>query len=50
MFRINFGNGYVHGLFRSLSECRREFKVCVNDPFGFIQRYVGDGEWVRVNE
>ncbi len=50
MYRINFGNGQVHGTFKSLRETKREFSVCVSDGYGRIQRYAGDGEWVTVRK
>ncbi len=54
-YRLNFGNGQVHGTWPTLAQAKREFEYLRdyarrhNDPwYAYIQHYVGDGEWRRV--
>lgn len=49
MYRLNFGNGQVHGEFKTLAQAKRELVVC-GDGKTYIQRYTGDGEWSRVRK
>lgn len=49
-YRVNYGNGQVNS-HKSLADCRREIAgMDLYKEFAFIQRYIGDGEWARVQE
>jgi hypothetical protein len=48
MYRVNYGNGQVSGK-QSLAACKREIaEMDLYKEFASVQRYVGDGMWVRV--
>lgn len=50
MYRVNYGNGQVNQ-HKSLAACRREIaEMDLYKEFAYVQRYMGDGEWVRVKE
>lgn len=51
MYRVNFGNGQVQAV-ESKAAGFRYLKMLADGNWGaggaFVQRYVGDGEWVKV--
>jgi hypothetical protein len=48
MWRLNYGNGQVLSC-ASRAEAIREFNALTQyKAFAYVQKYVGDGEWVRV--
>ncbi len=55
MYRINFGNGQVHGTFETYADCMRALMSCNPDAYTFVQRYESGsadapGDWVTVTE
>lgn len=55
MYRLNYGNGQVHGLYPTLNQALhayrndQETQRSGNQPFyTYVQEYVGNGRWVRV--
>lgn len=57
MFRLNYGNGQVSGNFDTLKEAnfalrrQKEYSARISQADStYIQRYIGDGEWERVEE
>ena len=56
MYRINYGNGQIHGPFSTLTEVIHEYQAQLEYDRKYhqsshgmrIERYVGDGEWTTV--
>ena len=48
IWRINFGNGQIQGYYDSLGSAMRDFAVCVNDGYGFVEKYIEEDFWERV--
>ncbi len=50
MYRVNFGNGQVHNV-ASIAEGRRLIAAQFDGGGScYIQKYMGDGMWVRIKE
>lgn len=49
-YRINFGNGQVHGDYATLKEAETGMRACNPDGYTYLEKYIGDGEWRRVKK
>ncbi len=48
MWRLNFGNGQVESFASKDAAVRAHGALTQYRAFAYVQRYAGDGEWVRI--